>query len=324
MRSYINVVASLFEDDRPEDEWFSANFGLHDINVGEARRLVASGKVQAVPYDMPVKEAGIRLINLNPNEFGSGSMESRPGVFGGAAVDRRYTKTIPDEKMAEPLLLVMWNEYEGTKAAFPDRPAALKGIDPQRSYPILVDGNHRLTRRFIEGDEGTINTLVVSDWADVAKFTYVQGRRLTEAKAAPPAWEWDGEPLTAKFHIPNVGGLVAKKLGAVGYRSLPPGKSLPWGKSYMGGAGYFIVTGSNRLFLDADIEKGTIYLSQISVEKPGDALGRAAMEALREIAKEKGLKITVYKVTNDGFFRGFPWLRETSKGVYEADFTAPP
>lgn len=180
MRAHIDLVAKLMEapGQTEDDEWFSANYGIHEINVDEARRLIASGEVKAKPYAMPVKLGGMKLLGLPESQFGSGSDEEGDlDVFQGAAVDRKHAKSIPDEKFAEPLLMVMWNEYEGLKSGF-KKPQGLDRIDPAATRPLLVDGNHRLTRRFLEGDEGTLPTLVVTDWADIAKFTYVNGRKI--------------------------------------------------------------------------------------------------------------------------------------------------
>lgn len=116
-------------------------------------------------------------------------------------------------------------------------------------------------------------------------------------------WQIDG-----RYHIPYIGLLIAKRIGATGYRQIPPGTSVPWSKEYMGGQGYVIGTDRGRVFLDADIEKGKIWLTQISVERRGLGLGTDVMNAIRDIAAEKDLSVVIFKVTNPEFFGRFDWL----------------
>lgn len=182
MRRLISLVeAHDHPHVRGEDEWFSANFGMHEINVDEARRLIASGAVKATPYQMPVKQGGERLLGLSASQFGSRSEDTSDlDTFAGGGVDRGYAMKIPDEHMETPGLILKWNEREGQRAFAPKKPSAWKDIDPGQSYAMLVDGNHRLTKRFLEGDEGTMPFLLVQDWNDIAKFSYVNGKRIAD------------------------------------------------------------------------------------------------------------------------------------------------
>lgn len=113
--------------------------------------------------------------------------------------------------------------------------------------------------------------------------------------------------------------LLADELGA-DEQQIPRGSGLPWGDEYMGGQG-FILTMPNgqRAFLDATIENGTIYLSQISVEDRASGLGTRIMEAIHRIATRRHYRVMVYKVTNHAFFDRFDWLtRSRDGGSYTA------
>lgn len=127
--------------------------------------------------------------------------------------------------------------------------------------------------------------------------------------------------IESKYSIPYVGNLIADELGATGYQRIRPGSVVPWGDDYMGGNGYIITTPEGRVFLDADVEKGTIYLSQISVDNRRSGLGTRVMEALRHAALKLGYDILVYKVTNHGFFERFAWLKKLPSGNYRFQIT---
>ncbi len=119
-----------------------------------------------------------------------------------------------------------------------------------------------------------------------------------------------------KNSIPYVGHLLADKLNATSYYSIKPGSSVPWGNDYMGGTGYILEGDDWKVFLDADVIKGTIYLSQISVEGRNQGIGSRVMNDLKEIADNKHWKVIVMKVTNHGFFSKFPWLTHTGGYTY--------
>ncbi len=120
-----------------------------------------------------------------------------------------------------------------------------------------------------------------------------------------------------KFVIPYVGQLIAKKLGATGYKNIVSGANLPWKHGELfGGNGYVITTPEGRVFLDATLEDKTIYMAQISVEDRTSGLGTKTMNAIREVAQENHWKVCVYKVTNKKFFQKFPWLSEKQPGTF--------
>lgn len=155
MRKLIRLVETH------EPEFFNYLFGNVQFSVGLARDLIDSGEIKAVPYDMPVQKAGRMLLNLHDYEFDAeGNRTSFPVLGTYFSFDRM--KQIPDERMAEPALMVMWN------------PHVLNPKAPDQAYPILIDGNHRLARRYFAKEEGTMPCLVVRDMADVMKFTTVR------------------------------------------------------------------------------------------------------------------------------------------------------
>ena len=92
----------------------------------------------------------------------------------------------------------------------------------------------------------------------------------------------------------------------------------PWSDTEMiGGSGsYIFLTPRGRVLMDADIYKGNILLSQISVEKRGNGLGSRVMEILKSYADQAELKIMVTKTTNHEFFGRFPWLRREDHHTY--------
>lgn len=132
----------------------------------------------------------------------------------------------------------------------------------------------------------------------------------TEGKLAPPAF----------FHIPREGVMIAKRLGATGYQGIGNGKATPWSSrysDYMGGTGYVITTPDGRVFLDTSVERGDLYLPQISTEERGTGLGHKTMEAIRDVCREEGWGLVIYKVTNRKFFQKFDWLEEDKHGNFK-------
>lgn len=159
---------------RGEDEIFSMLHGAYTLNVDLARRLIASGEIQATPYAMPVLKGGQMLLQLDADEFGAGDVDGELGM-GMTHVDRKRFAVIPAEKFDEPAIMVMWNALRAD-------PKMNRGM-PDQAYPVLIDGNHRLEKRFLDGDEGTMSTLVIRDFDDIKKFAYDrQGKLLADKK----------------------------------------------------------------------------------------------------------------------------------------------
>jgi phage-related protein len=60
-----------------------------------------------------------------------------------------------------------------------------------------------------------------------------------------------------------------------------------------------------------------ILMAQISTSKRGGGIGSKVMNAIKSYADQKGLPITIYKVTNQKFFDKFEWLEKTGVDTYE-------
>jgi len=58
-------------------------------------------------------------------------------------------------------------------------------------------------------------------------------------------------------------------------------------------------------------------MAQISTSNRGGGVGVKVMNAIKSYADQKGLPITIYKVTNQKFFDKFEWLEKTGADTYE-------
>ena len=172
MREWITLIEETHDHPhaRGEDEWFNALFGMVRINVDAIKRAVESGKITPQgPVQYPVKQMMETIYQMDESLFGSKELEDPPGTkmfdMMGPPVERKRLASIPDEKMQEPVYFVMMNS---------DEAMALCGLpvkDRQdKERPQIIDGNHRLFRRYIEGDTGTATCHFIS-WADTKKFT---------------------------------------------------------------------------------------------------------------------------------------------------------
>ena len=172
MRKWIDLLETAFDHPhlRGEDELFQFLY-RYTINVDLARRLIASGEINPVDYDMPIERGGQMLLNMSPSEFGSNDFENPKSIdLLATAVNRKALPQIPEEKFSQPLLMMMWN----SKLADPE----LNHNMEDRAIPVLVDGNHRLAKRYLSGDTGSMKCWVIRDWDDVAKITERDGKPL--------------------------------------------------------------------------------------------------------------------------------------------------
>lgn len=109
---------------------------------------------------------------MNPDDFGSNRFESN--LFSGETVSRERMPDIPSEKLTEPVLMVMWDSDAANAIAFPRD----KNPPIGQSIPTIIDGNHRLARRFLEGSTEDVSVEIITDWNDIKKFTYMNGRTI--------------------------------------------------------------------------------------------------------------------------------------------------
>lgn len=158
-----------------EDETFRFHH-VWDLNVDLARRLIGQGTVEARSWDMPVRDAGRKLLGLPDKLFGA----ARRGGYGvarehlGSMAARTLVEVdrlpgLPAASFAVPALLVVWN-----LAAAEADSAAMRRVVPDavadRTFPLLVDGNHRLAKAFLDGHRDPLPCLVVEDWARTRHF----------------------------------------------------------------------------------------------------------------------------------------------------------
>jgi GNAT superfamily N-acetyltransferase len=113
---------------------------------------------------------------------------------------------------------------------------------------------------------------------------------------------------------------IGKAIGATSWTSW--GKvGVPWSeKEMIGGGGTYMLKGDfGHILLDAakSFRPEQILMAQISTSKRGGGIGSKVMNAIKSYADQKGLPITIYKVTNQKFFDKFEWLEKTGVDTYE-------
>ena len=172
MKNWIKIVAESHDHPhaRGEDEWFNAMHGMIAINVDAIKRALESGRIKPEgTKSYPVKVMMETIYGMNESEFGSNSFEdSNTGSFNvfGPPVEKSRLSSLPSEKMNEPVMFVMLDSLQAMwLTGFEKKPPEKSNPRPQ-----IVDGNHRLYRRYLEGDMGTAECVFIS-WEDTKKFT---------------------------------------------------------------------------------------------------------------------------------------------------------
>lgn len=159
------------------DEWFNLLFGQYRLNVSEAGRLLAAGELKAETRGYDIQDLGRHALLMKAEEFGAKTFDdSRPCSLLAPVVNRSYLPTLTADRLAEPPLLIVFDT---------DKAAGLTAstIKPDGSvYPILVDGNHRVARRYLDGTPDEVACLVISDWDEVCKVLYDRFGRKVRAK----------------------------------------------------------------------------------------------------------------------------------------------
>jgi GNAT superfamily N-acetyltransferase len=113
---------------------------------------------------------------------------------------------------------------------------------------------------------------------------------------------------------------IGKAIGATSWTNW--GKvGVPWSETEMiGGGGTYMLKGDfGHILLDAakSFSPEQILMAQISTSNRGGGVGVKVMNAIKSYADQKGLPITIYKVTNQKFFDKFEWLEKTGADTYE-------
>ena len=98
-----------------------------------------------------------------------------------------------------------------------------------------------------------------------------------------------------------------------GYASAPP-----WARRTMGSEDgcYIIETDSNAVFIDANVDSGVVHVSMINVRRQRLGFGTTVMETIATFARERGLAVQVYGITNEAFFDTFEWLSEVGRSTF--------
>lgn len=148
------------------DEWFKI-FYRYLINVDQAKRMIAAGNIHPKRVNYSIRFIAEKIFKMDPKEFGSKNFKDT-GSFSltGPPVTRSLMKNIPDDKNKEPLLWVMFNAEQAE--AIVDKKKYSGG---GKEFPTLVDGNHRLIKRFLMGEDAEVECdFIVGE--DVLKVCY--------------------------------------------------------------------------------------------------------------------------------------------------------
>lgn len=170
MKNWIKIILEGHDHphSRGEDEWFNAMHGMIAINVDAIKRALDDGRITPEGVrNYPVKSMMETIYSMDESEFGSNNMEDgNVFSFSGPPVEKSRLPFLPAEKMNEPVLFVMLDSLEAMW---------LTGFEKSKPTasnprPQIVDGNHRLYKRYLEGDTGEAECIFIS-WEDTKKFT---------------------------------------------------------------------------------------------------------------------------------------------------------
>lgn len=158
---------------RGEPEWFRWMYGTCWFNVDQARKMIESGEVKAEKSTVPVKNC-YALLGLDQSEFGSKDFtddwEAGRGInMMSAITQRKHMQGMPDEKYNEPAIIVMWRSQDAMKRAGVKLPKKALEVE-DKAFPVIVDGNHRLGRMYLEGVETAY--VYVVQYEEALKFAY--------------------------------------------------------------------------------------------------------------------------------------------------------
>lgn len=186
MREWLNLLESREHPHaRGRDEWFNAMFGMISINVDAIKRAVDANQITPQTRDYTVRQILESIYQIDKNLFGSKELEEPEGTKSydlmGPPVDRNRLVSLPADKMNEPVYFVMLNSPEAMWLVGLEKKKPEPG---GREHPQIIDGNHRLMRRYIEGDDAAVKCLFIS-WEDTKKFTMDSraGETLAELEA---------------------------------------------------------------------------------------------------------------------------------------------
>jgi hypothetical protein len=153
-------------------EWFRWLHGIANFNINMAREMLESGYCKGQKHSVKVKDC-YRLLGLDLNEFGSQDFQNdwdagRGISITSAVMSRNKMHEIPDDKMEEPAIVAMIDSDDLMKRCGLKMQKGHKPLN--KSYPVLIDGNHRLGRMFLEGKESAVVWVV--PYEEVLKFAF--------------------------------------------------------------------------------------------------------------------------------------------------------
>lgn len=106
---------------------------------------------------------------------------------------------------------------------------------------------------------------------------------------------------------------IGEAVGASRFRTIGRGEALGYAPGF-GGRGVELQGSCGRVYIDAGVESGRLYVAQIATERRGEGIGTRIMEAMRGHCAGKSVGMTVYKVCNKKFFARFDWLTPKDGG----------
>lgn len=139
--------------------------------------MIASGEISVREATYSVKDFAVRGLGAKSADFGSKNYERRTTVslFGEPPVDYALIPTIPEDRTYEKPLCVFWDSLEMAERLGESTDGLVEG-----KALTVIDGNHRIMKRFLEGDEGQLTIQVVTEPEDIARFTYMNGQKLID------------------------------------------------------------------------------------------------------------------------------------------------
>lgn len=171
-----SATAHYFSKYQMEKEWFTYAF-VFNFDIEEIRGKIASGEITPRPAEYSAKFILEKFYQPDEDLYGSGSFETPEfksfDPFTALPVTLSKIPDIPEDKINEPPLFVMWR---------PEAAAAIidhKEPSSDREGAIMIDGHHRLTKRYVMGDDTPVKCWFVG-FEDILEHCYVRGKSLQE------------------------------------------------------------------------------------------------------------------------------------------------
>lgn len=158
-----------------DEEWFRYAF-MFNFNITELRERIASGDISPKPAEYSAKFILEKFYKPDESLYGSKSFEEPEfksfDPFTALPVTLSNIPEIPEDKINEPPLFAMWNPSAATSIINYKEPSS-EGAQGA----ILIDGHHRLTKRYVMGDDTPVTCWFLS-FEDTLASCYVRGQSL--------------------------------------------------------------------------------------------------------------------------------------------------